>query len=91
MHTKNLTLIVALATVTTLSTLTLNAAEATPSPCATACQRKTVQATTADPNLLARNSAIAASPKTLANFPQLAKVHASQPTQPMVTCSCCKP
>ena len=91
MPTKILTVIVALAAVATLSTFNLNAAEAAPAPEAAACQRKTVQVTTTDPNLLARNPAIAASPKTLANFPQLAKVHAPQPNKPMATCSCCKP
>ena len=88
---KNLTLIVALATVATLSTLNLNAAEPAPAPQATACHAKTVQTTTADPNLLARNPAIAASPKTLANLPQLGKAHAKQPSTPVLACSCCKP
>jgi hypothetical protein len=46
--------------------------------------------TTADPNLLARNPEIAASPKVLANFPQLARGHQSQPVKPMAACACCK-
>ena len=91
MNTKNMTIIIALATVATLSTLNLNAAEPAPAPQAKACCSQTAPVTTADPNLIARNSAIAASPKTLANFPQLAKAHAPKPSTPMMACGCCKP
>ena len=91
MNTKNMTIIIALATVATLSTLNLNAAEPTSAPQAKACCSQTAQVTTADPNFLARNSAIAASPKTLANFPQLTKAHAPKPNTPMMACGCCKP
>ncbi len=91
MSTKNMTIIIALATVATLSSLNLNAAEAAPAPQAKACCSRTASVTTADPNLLARNSTIAASPKTLANFPQLAKAHALKPGTPMIAGGCCKP
>jgi hypothetical protein len=91
MLTKNLTVIIALAAVTTLSTLNLNASEPAPSPQAKACCSRTAPVTTADPNLIARNSVIAASPKTLANFPQLAKTQAPKPSTPMIACGCCKP
>ena len=91
MPAKNLTQIVALAAVAALSSLNLNAAEPALSTKATACCAKTVQTATADQDLRARNSAIAASPKTLANFPQLAKANAPKPSTPMIACSCCKP
>jgi hypothetical protein len=91
MLTKNLTVIVVLASVATLSTLDLNAAGPAPSAQAKACCSQTAPATTADPNLIARNFTIAASPKTLANFPQLAKAQAPQPSTPRIACSCCKP
>ena len=90
MNMKNLILIAALAAGATLSNLDLNAAEPALSTKATACCAKTVQATTVDPDLRARNSAIAASPKTLANFPQLGKAYASQPKTQMAACGCCK-
>jgi hypothetical protein len=90
MYKQTLTLIVALAAVATLSPLTLTAAEPAPSPKAACTQCQTRQAVSADPDLLARNPAIAASPKTLANFPQLAKVHTPQPNQALAACACCK-
>jgi hypothetical protein len=91
MLTKNLTVIVALAAVATLTTLHLNAAEPAPAPQAKACCSQTTPVTTADPDLLARKSTIAASPKTFANFPQLAKANAPKPSKPVIACSCCKP
>ena len=86
-----MTIIIALATVATLSTLNLNAAEPAPTPHSKACCRQTARVMTADQNITAHNSAIAASPKTLANFPQLAKAHAPKPSAPMIACGCCKP
>jgi hypothetical protein len=91
MNMKNMTILIALATAATLSSMNLNAAEPATSPQAKACHNQTAPVTTAEPNLLAGNSAIAASPKTLANFPQLAKAHAPKPSTPMMACSCCKP
>ena len=91
MNTKHLTLIIALATAGTLNLSNLNAAEPALSPKANANQIKTVAATIADPNLFARNPDIAASPKVLANFPQLARGRQAQPAKPMAACACCKP
>ena len=91
MNTKNLTIIVALAAAATLSNISLNAVEPALSPQAKACHTKTVPVTTADPNLLARNPEVAASPKVLANFPQMAKGRNAQPNKAMAASSCCKP
>jgi hypothetical protein len=91
MKTKNLTIIIALVTAATLSTINLNAAEPAPSPQAKTCHIQTAPVTTADPNLLARNPDVAASPKVLANFPQMAKGHKPQTKMAMAACSCCKP
>ena len=90
MNTKHLTLIIALATAGSLNLGFLNAAEpALPTKVPTN-QTKCAAVTTADPNLLARDPEIAASPKVLANFPQLARGHQSQPVKPMAACACCK-
>ena len=91
MNTKNLTLIIALAAASTLNLINLNAADLALSPKARANQPKPAAVTTGDPNLLARNSEVAASPKVLANFPQLARGHTAQPGKPMAACTCCKP
>jgi len=81
----------ALATIGTLSIGHLNAAEPALSLKAKVTQAKTAPVTAADPNLLARNSEVAASPKVLANFPQLARGHKTQPDKSMAACTCCKP
>jgi hypothetical protein len=90
MNTKHLTLILALALAGTLNLSNLNAAESARSPKAVTNQTKCAAVTVADPNLLARNPDIAASPKVLANFPQLARGHKAQPDKPMAACTCCK-
>ena len=90
MNTKHLTLIIALATAGTMNLGHLNAAEPAFSTKAPTNQTKCAAVTTADPNLLARNPEIAASPKVLANFPQLALGHQSQLVKPMAACACCK-
>lgn len=90
MNIKHLTLIIALATAGTLNLTNLSAAEPALSPKAKANQIRTGAVTTTEPNLFARNPEIAASPKVLANFPQLARGHQAQPAKPMVACACCK-
>jgi hypothetical protein len=91
MNTKNLTLIIALATVGTLGTINLNAAESALSPTAKGCHATCTPVTTANTNLIARKSEVVASPKVFANFPYLAGGHKIQPSKPMVACTCCKP
>ena len=85
-----MTIIIALATVATLGTLNLNAAEPAPAPQAKACHSQTAPVATADANLNARHTEVIASPKALANLPQLAKGHNAQSTKTMAACSCCK-
>ena len=91
MNAKYLTLILTVAAATTLSTLNLNAAAPAVSPTAKACHTTAGPVTTADANLAARNSDVAASPKVLANFPYLASGHKAQPAKTMAACACCKP
>ena len=90
MNIKKLTLIVGLATAATLNFNSLNATELALSPKAKANQIRTAAVTTAEPNLFASNPEIAASPKVLANFPQLARGHQVQPAKTMAACACCK-
>jgi hypothetical protein len=98
MNTKNPTLIITLAVAITLGTINLNAAEPVLSPKAQANQIKRVQITTADPNLLACNREVIASPKVLADFSQVAQCHKAQSGKligvgaccdTMGTCACC--
>jgi hypothetical protein len=90
MNTKHLTLIIALATAGILNLTNLNAAEPALSQKAPTDHAKCAAVTVADPNFFPRNPNIAASPKVLANFPQLAHSQHAQPTKPMMACSCCK-
>jgi hypothetical protein len=90
MNTKHLKIIITLALAATVNLINLNAADLAASPKAKASQIKTAQATVYEPNLLVRNSDLAAGPKVLANLPQLAKARTTRPTKTMVACSCCK-
>ena len=91
MNTKHRKIIVALALAATLNLLSLNAAQPAPSSKTATCCLKSASAAPAHPDLLARNSDIAASPKVLANLPQLAKRHQAPSSQPLMACDCCKP
>lgn len=90
MNTKHLTLIIALATAGTLNLTNLNAAEPALSQKALPNETNCAAVIVAGPNLIARNPNIAASPKVLANFPQLAHRQHAQPAKSMMACSCCK-
>jgi hypothetical protein len=90
MNTKHLKIIITLALAATVNLINLNAADLAASPKGKASQIKTAQAMLYEPDLIARNSDLAASPKVLANLPQLAKAHTTLPTKTMVACSCCK-
>ena len=90
MNSKYLIILIGLAAAGTLNLTNLNAAESARSPKVLANQPKTPACTTSDPNLLARNPDIAATPKVLANFPQMARSQHAQTSKPRVACACCK-
>jgi hypothetical protein len=91
MNTKNLALIIALATAGTLNLTSLNAAEPALAPQVKACHTPAAAVTTSDASLATPSYTVAASPKVFASFPYLASGHKAQPAKPMTACSCCKP
>jgi hypothetical protein len=90
MNKRNLILSPALVAAVAASIIALNATEPVLSPKARADQMKAAPAAVANPNLPARNSQVAASPKVLANFPQLAPGHEGPAEKAKAACTCCK-